>query len=225
MAALELTNICLRYASGPEVLNNLSFRFPSGSFHFLSGPSGAGKSSLLRLCHLAERPTSGTLKIDDHDPAVMPRRMLAKLRRRIGVVFQDFRLLPHLTIAENVALPLIVAGAKPSMVMDHVHELLSWSGIGDKMNAYPPELSGGQQQRAAIARAVINRPGLLLADEPTGNIDDAGTARIMRLFAELHKGGTTIILATHDHNLLETYDYPCLHLHDGKLRTGLQAAA
>ena len=225
MATLELNNIGLRYPSGPDILRGLNFHFPHGSFHFLSGPSGAGKSSLLRLCSMAERPTAGRLTIDGRDPARLPRRALPKLRRRIGVVFQDFRLIPHLTAAENVALPLSVAGGKPDLIMECAGALLHWAGMGDKMTAYPAELSGGQQQRVAIARAVINRPGLLLADEPTGNIDEAGAARVMRLFAELHRGGTTIIVATHDHHLIETYDYPCLHLDSGQLRAGFREAA
>jgi cell division transport system ATP-binding protein len=217
MDALELNHIGLHYASGAEVLRDISFRCPQGSFYFLTGPSGAGKSSLLRICTLMERPSAGYLRIDGQDPAGMLRSDLPKLRRRIGVVFQDFRLLPHLTVAENVALPLVVAGAKPKIALDHVQELLTWSGVGDKTKAYPAELSGGQQQRVAIARAVINKPKLLLADEPTGNIDDVGAERVMHLFAELHKMGTTIILATHDQNLLEIYDYPCLHLHGGRI--------
>ena len=217
MNTLELNHIGLRYPAGTDILRDISFSCPQGSFHFLTGPSGAGKSSLLRICYLMERPTAGTLLIDGQNPATMPRDELPKLRRRIGVVFQDFRLLPHLTVAENVALPLIVAGAEPKTALEHVRELLAWSGVGDKTTVYPAELSGGQQQRVAIARAVINRPKLLLADEPTGNIDDAGAERVMHLFAELHKMGTTIILATHDQNLLEIYDYPCLHLRGGQI--------
>ncbi|MGB4100789.1 MAG: cell division ATP-binding protein FtsE [Alphaproteobacteria bacterium] len=218
MNALELSHISLRYPDGKDILRDVSFSCPQGSFHFLTGPSGAGKSSLLRICYLMERPTAGKLLIDGQDPATLSRDDLPKLRRRVGVVFQDFRLLQHLTVAENVALPLIVAGVKPKEALEHVRELLSWSGVGDKTTVYPTELSGGQQQRVAIARAVINRPKLLLADEPTGNIDDAGAERVMHLFAELHKMGTTIILATHDQNLLEIYDYPCLHLRGGQLQ-------
>ncbi|MEJ0062341.1 MAG: ATP-binding cassette domain-containing protein [Alphaproteobacteria bacterium] len=222
---LELTDIGLRYPSGTEVLHGISCAFPAGSFHFLTGPSGAGKSSLLRLCYLAERPTSGGLALYGQDMSELPRGEWARQRRRIGVVFQDFRLIPHLTAAENVALPLLLAGAKPKDAANHARELLAWSGIGEQADAYPAALSGGQQQRVAIARAVINRPGLLFADEPTGNIDEASAERVMALFVELNKMGTTVILATHDRTLVKHYGFPSLHIRGGKLHPTLREAA
>ena len=220
---IQFENVGLRYGLGPEVLQDVSFSLPTASFHFLVGPSGAGKSSLLRLMYLALKPSRGLITLFDRDIATTPRRHLPALRRRVGVVFQDFHLLRHLSAFDNVALPLRVAGAREDEVRRHVVELLSWVGLKDHLDARPPTLSGGQQQRVAIARAVIVRPKLLLADEPTGNIDDKMATRLMYLFEELNKLGTTIVIATHNENLVGRYDHSCLRLDSGRLE--VQGAA
>jgi cell division transport system ATP-binding protein len=201
------------------VLRNISFSLPAGSFHYLTGPSGAGKSTLLKLMYLGMRPTTGRIQLFGKDILTLPRQQLPRLRRRVGVVFQDFRLLPHLSIVENVALPLRLAGASAAQIRAHVPELLRWVGLGDHLHARPLALSGGQQQRVAIARAVINRPALLLADEPTGNVDDEIGYRLMHLFVELNKLGTTVVIATHNRALMDRIRQPALVLKDGHLTT------
>jgi cell division transport system ATP-binding protein len=214
---VRFQNVGMRYGMGPEVLRDVSFELPAGSFHFLTGPSGAGKSTLLKLLYLAERPTRGVISLLGEDLSVLPRRRLPLLRRRIGVVFQDFRLLPHLTALQNVALPLRIAGAKEAEIIAHVRELLTWVGLGDRMGARPATLSGGEQQRVAIARAVIGRPSILVADEPTGNVDSEMGFRLIRLFVELNKLGTTVLVATHDRSLIRTTEKPVLRLDRGEL--------
>ncbi len=210
-------NVGLRYGLGPEVLQDVSFSLPSGSFNFLVGESGAGKSSLLKLAYLALKPSRGLISLFGRDIATTPRDDLPALRRQVGVVFQEFRLLNHLSTFDNVALPLRVAGIKEADVTRHVAELLEWVGLKDHMQARPPTLSGGQQQRVSIARAVIGRPKLLLADEPTGNVDDRMALRLMHLFEELNRLGTTIVIATHNMALVERLGYPILKLTEGRL--------
>lgn len=207
----------VRYGRGQEVLRDVSFHLPPGSFHFLTGASGAGKSTLMRLMYLAQRPTRGVVSLFGRDVHTLQRSEMPAFRRRIGVVFQEFRLLDHLTALENVALPLQVAGYDIAEVGNHVTELLSWVGLKDQLNATPSTLSGGQQQRVAIARAVIGRPDLLLADEPTGNVDDKIAVRLMHLFEELHKIGTTVVIATHSEALIREFPHPVLHLDRGEL--------
>ena len=215
---VRFENVGLRYALGPEVLRDLSFSIAPHSFQFLTGPSGAGKTSLLRMLFLALRPTRGLITLFGHDIATLDKDSLAVLRRRIGVVFQDFRLLDHLTTYENVSLPLRVIGKHEDSYRDEVVELLQWVGLGDRMSALPPVLSGGEKQRTAIARAVIAQPQLLLADEPTGNVDPKLAQRLLRLFVELNKSGTSILIATHDIALMDEYDDARrLVLHDGRL--------
>ncbi len=214
---LRFENVGMRYGVGPEILRDINFALKPGSFHFLTGPSGAGKTTLLKLMYLALRPTRGLIHLLGHDISLTPRSELPELRRQIGVVFQEFRLIDHLSAVENVALPLRVAGIKQSTIDDHVRELLSWVGLGDHLDSKPSTLSGGQQQRVAIARAIINRPRLLLADEPTGNVDDRIALRLMYLFEELNKTGTTIVIATHNEALLQKFGYPVLRLNDGEL--------
>lgn len=222
---VRFENVGMRFRDGPAVLENIGFTLPPGSFHFLTGPSGAGKSTLLKLIYLALKPSSGRIRLFDRDVAGIPRREQPDLRRRIGVVFQDFRLLGHLTALDNVALPLRIAGAKQSLIRRHVPELLDWVGLGDHMNALPATLSGGQQQRVAIARAVIGRPKLLLADEPTGNVDDQIAMRLLFLFEELNRMGTTVLIATHNNMLVDRFSYPRLDLRDGQLtRPGIDSA-
>ncbi len=207
----------MRYGAGPEVLRDITLELAPGSFHFLTGPSGAGKTTLLRLIYLAERPTRGTMSLFDQDVARLSRDALATFRRKIGIVFQDFRLVDHLSAYDNVALPLRVAGVEEGRVRAHVTELLDWVGLADQMVALPATLSGGQQQRVAIARAVIAGPSLLIADEPTGNVDDAMADRLMRLFEEMNRLGTTLILATHNEALVTRRGHPRLHLDKGRL--------
>jgi cell division transport system ATP-binding protein len=215
---VRFENVGLRYGTGPEVLRDISFTIEPGSFRFLTGPSGAGKTSLLRLLFLALKPTRGLISLLDRDVATLPRRDLPTLRRRIGVVFQEFRLLDHLTTFENVALPLRVAGERLTRYRDDVMELLHWVGLSEQANAYPPVLSGGEKQRAAIARAVIGKPDLLLADEPTGNVDPVLALRLMRLLVELNRFGTTVVIATHDTNLISQVDAPVITLERGTLK-------
>src|SRR5229473_1388653 len=191
-SVVRFENVGLRYGLGPEVLRDLSFQIEPHSFQFLTGPSGAGKTSLLRLLFLSLRP-------------------------RIGIVFQDFRLLDHMTTYENVALPFRVMGKEEGSYRNEVVELLHWVGLGDRMSALPPVLSGGEKQRAAIARAVIARPQLLLADEPTGNVDPNLAKRLLRLFVELNKSGTSVVIATHDIALMDQFDARRLVLHEGRL--------
>jgi cell division transport system ATP-binding protein len=204
---IRFENVGMRYGNGPEVLRDVSFTLEPGTFHFLTGASGAGKSSL-----------RGLITMFGHDVASLKRAELPPLRRRIGVVFQNFRLLDHLSALDNVALPLRVAGAKESDVREHVAELLSWVGLGDHLNDRPATLSGGQQQRVAIARAVITRPSLLLADEPTGNVDDRIGMRLLHLFEELNKLGTTIVIATHNEMMIERFGYARMVLDKGMLQ-------
>jgi cell division transport system ATP-binding protein len=215
---LRLESVGLRYGQGPEILKDVNFSLESGDFCFLTGPSGAGKTSLLRLLFLALRPSRGLIRLFGEDVAVLDRPGLAQLRRRIGVVFQEFRLLDHLTTYDNVALPLRVAGRREASYRADVMDLLSWVGLADQAHAYPPVLSGGEKQRAAIARAVIAKPELLLADEPTGNVDPALARRLLHLFVELNRLGTTVLLATHDAKLIAQAGSPVMHLEHGELR-------
>jgi cell division transport system ATP-binding protein len=204
-------------STSPEVLHDISFRLEPGAFRWLLGPSGAGKTSLLRLLYLAVRPTRGRLRLLGTDVTTAPRRALPPLRRRIGVVFQDFRLLPHLSAFDNVALPLRLAGRPEGQVRADVGELLRWVGLSRHLEARPAELSGGEQQRVAIARAVIARPALLLADEPTGNLDDGQAQRLMLLFKEMNRIGTTVVVATHNESLVARHPAPALHIANGRL--------
>ncbi len=216
-AMVDFESVYLRYGRGTDILNNVSFSLPRGSFHFLTGSSGAGKSSLLRLIYLGVRPTRGRMGLFGYDTAAFRREHIAMLRRRMGVVFQDFRLLNHLSVLDNVALPLRVAGARESHIQRQVPELLEWVGLADHMRATPPTLSGGQAQRVAIARAVISQPDLLLADEPTGNVDDDLAMRLLYLFEEMNKLGTTVLIATHSDYLVSRFQHPRLHLNQGFL--------
>ncbi|MGF1624858.1 MAG: cell division ATP-binding protein FtsE [Alphaproteobacteria bacterium] len=221
---IRFENVGLRYGTGPEVLRDLTFFLDQGSLHYLTGVSGAGKSSLMRLMYLALRPTRGLVHLFGHDVARTPRRTLPTLRQRIGVVFQDYRLLDHLTALENVLLPLAVTRRLTDASWIHAEELMHWVGLQDYLHVRPPMLSGGQQQRLAIARAVIGRPRLLLADEPTGNVDDQIADRLMRLFEELNRHGTTVVIATHNARLIAGFPHPELRLDDGLLAGGAGAA-
>jgi cell division transport system ATP-binding protein len=214
---VRFENVGLRYGLGPEVLRDLTFRVEPHSFQFLTGPSGAGKSSLLRLLFLSIKPTRGLITMFGHDVATLSKDALATLRRRIGVVFQDFRLLDHMTTYENVALPLRVRGREEASYRSDVTELLKWVGLGERMHVLPPVLSGGEKQRAAIARALIEQPEILLADEPTGNVDPPLARRLLRLFIELTRLGTAVVIATHDLALMEQVDARRMILAGGRL--------
>ena len=207
----------MRYGREAEVLKDISFELPRGSFHFLTGPSGSGKSTLLKLIYLSEQASRGRIEIFGQDLALLQRADRPLMRRKIGVVFQEFRLLDHLSALDNVALPLRVSGASETVVREHVVDLLRWVGLEDHINAKPSTLSGGQQQRVAIARAIITRPSLLLADEPTGNVDDTIALRLLYLFEELNRLGTTVVIATHNASLIERFGYPTILLRDGKV--------
>ena len=211
-------NVGMRYGIGEEVLSDITFDLKPGSFHFLTGPSGAGKTTLLKLMYLAERPSRGLVTLMGTDVVSAQRNELPALRRKIGVVFQDYRLIDHLTAFDNVAIPLRMIDAPEAEIEQNVGELLAWVGLADRVQVRPPTLSGGEKQRLAIARAVINRPKILLADEPTGNVDFEMAQRLMHLFAELNKVGTTTVIATHDMNLVETMNAPQLRLSAGRLK-------
>lgn len=215
---IRLQNIGLKYGRGEEVLRDVDIHLRSGSFHFLSGDSGAGKTSLLRLLFMSLHPSRGQLELFGQDVTRLRAQRRAQLRRRIGIVFQDFRLLDHMSTWENVALPLRVIGKRISDYREDVTDLLQWVGLGDRIHAYPSVLSGGEKQRAAIARAVIGKPELLLADEPTGNVDPQMARRLLRLFIELNRLGTSVVIATHDAALMRQFKAPVLRLDHGHVR-------
>ncbi len=201
-AIVQFDNVGMRYGTEREVLSDVSFTLFPGTFYFLTGASGAGKTSLLKLLYLAQRPSRGAIRLFGTDAITQPRERLPALRRRLGVVFQDFRLVPHLSAFDNVALPLRVAGFADKEILRPVADMLEWVGLADRMDARPATLSGGEQQRVAIARAVIGRPQLLVADEPTGNVDPEMALKLLRLFEALNRLGTTVVVATHDVHLL-----------------------
>lgn len=217
-AVVALDNISVAYEGAAPALDGVTFALAPGSFTFVTGGSGAGKTTLLNVIGLALPASSGTVQILGQNPMALPRPERAALRRQIGMVFQDFRLLDHLSVLENVALPLRVEGISNSQRRAQASELLAWVGLGDRLNALPATLSGGQKQRVAIARAVINRPQLLLADEPTGSIDEDIGMRVIRLFQALHAEGTTVVIATHNTHLVQSVGYPTLHLADGRVQ-------
>ena len=199
---VQFENVGLRYGTGEETLSDVSFTLASGAFYFLTGASGAGKTSLLKLLYLAQRPTRGVIRLFGEDAVTLPRKRLPGFRRRIGVVFQDFRLVPHLSAYDNIALPLRIAGVPEADIETPVQEMLAWVGLSHRVAAKPPTLSGGEQQRVAIARAVIGRPEILVADEPTGNVDPGMAERLLHLFDSLNRLGTMVVVATHDMHLI-----------------------
>ncbi len=215
---LSFKNVSLVYKPDHQVLDDVSFSLSNSGFYFLTGRSGAGKSSLLRLVYQAEKPTSGEITLFGEPLTDKGHEQKAEIRRKIGIVFQDFRLIPHLTAWENAALPLRLTGVEESYVKSHSRELLEWVGVGHRLDARPEELSGGEQQRVAIARAVVTKPKLLLADEPTGNVDENTALKLFHLFDELNKLGTAVILATHQSHLVEKFHKPALRLADGRLK-------
>lgn len=214
---LRFDDVSLRYGRNPETLKDLSFALQPGSFHFVTGASGAGKSSLLKLIYLGTKPSKGLIQLFGRDVSSIAPKHLPMLRRRIGVVFQDFRLLDHLSAFDNAALPLRIAGRKSDTYREDVAELLAWVGLRDRENALPSTLAGGEKQRLAIARAVVGRPDILLADEPTGNVDPEMSLKLLRLFVEMNRMGTTVLIATHDQDLVARSGKPVLHLVEGRL--------
>jgi cell division transport system ATP-binding protein len=211
-------NVGLRYGTDREVLSDVSFTLYPGSFYFLTGASGAGKTSLLRLLYLAQRPSRGMIRMFGADAITLPRERLPAMRRRVGVVFQDFRLVPHLSAFDNIALPLRVAGVAERDIVKPVSDMVEWVGLTERMQARPATLSGGEQQRVAIARAVIARPDMLVADEPTGNVDPDMAVKLLRLFEALNRLGTTVVVATHDVHLLQKVpDSLIMRLDKGRL--------
>lgn len=216
---IKLENVSFRYPGGDHSsLDNVSLELEKGSFHFLCGPSGAGKTTLFKMLYLELLPTSGKLEILENNTNDISRKQIAELRRHMGIVFQDFRLLNKLTVWENVALPLSILGELSAQQKQAVNDILDWVGLKHKVNEYPHKLSGGEKQRVAIARAVVNRPKLLIADEPTGNVDIEMGKRIMHLLCELNKHGTTVLVATHDQELINAFNYPKLQIKDGNLQ-------
>lgn len=214
---IEMENVGIRYGRGAEILSNVNLTLQKGSFHFLSGKSGAGKTSLLSMMYLTQKPSRGRVSVFGNNVNFTNRNSLAMLRRKIGVVFQDFRLLEHCSAFDNVALPLRVCGMSEKEIKKRVTELLKWVEIDRSTSAMVSTLSGGEKQRVAIARAVINRPDILLADEPTGNVDNEIAPKLMKLFVELNRLGTTVVIATHNDSLIKDFKYPCISLKDHSL--------
>ncbi len=214
---IELFDTGMHYDSGEEILSDVNLSINKGEFYFLTGASGAGKTTLLKLLYLAHPPSRGHIKLFGHDLHYSDRNSMAKIRRRVGVVFQDYKLIENLSVFENVALSLRILGRSEKYIEKNVPSLLHWVGLGNHMHNKPATLSGGQKQRVAIARAIVNKPDVLIADEPTGNVDPQMAQRLLHLFGELNKYGTTVIVATHNTDLVNTFAYPRLHLEDGKL--------
>ena len=214
---IKLENVAMRYGRGPEVLRDVNLTLDRGEFLFMMGPSGAGKTSLFRVLGLLHMPDRGRLTMFDKDVASMSRQDLTAQRRRIGMVFQDFRLLDHLSAFDNIALPLRINGGQDAQIGGFVSEMLGWLGLAEVIEAKPPTLSMGQRQLVAVARAVVTRPNLLLCDEPTSNIDSKLARRLMHLFTQLSKLGTTVVISTHNDDLVERYGHPVLTMNKGRL--------
>jgi cell division transport system ATP-binding protein len=214
---VRLENIGKRYGPDGEILRDVSLSLDPGGFYFLTGVSGAGKTTLLKIIYLAEPPTRGTVTLFNTDIATADRASQTAIRRRIGFVFQDFRLVEHLSVRDNVALPLRIAGAPEREIREHIPELLGWMGLEDKLDLPPATLSGGEQQRVAIARAIVRRPDLLIADEPTGNVDDEIAMMLVRIFERINTLGTTVLIATHDIVFARQFSHRRYHIDKGVL--------
>ena len=227
---VRLENIGKRYGTDAEILRDVSLKLDAGGFYFLTGVSGAGTTKLLQVLSLDERPSRGLVTLFDTDASIADRATHTALRRRIGIVFQDFRLVDHLSVRDNVALPLRIAGAPEREIRENVPELLGWMGLEDKLDLRPATLSGGEQQRVAIARAIVRRPDLLIADEPTGNVDDEIAMLLVRVFERINKLGTTVLIATHDVAFARQFSHRRYHIDRGVLSIaseggGAEAAA
>src|SRR5262245_17291699 len=213
----RVSKVYPRAAIGASALNDVSFKVGKGEFVFLTGPSGAGKSTILKLLYMDERPTSGEVRISGYNSGEIKRREVAQLRRRLGIVFQDFRLLEDLTAEQNVAFALEVIGAPRTNIPARVSRVLTQVGLASKTTAYPKELSGGEQQRVAFARALVNDPFVLIADEPTGNLDERATRGIFQLLREINASGTAVLMATHNLELVRSSEYRTIELNHGKI--------
>lgn len=208
---ISFANVAATYDGKRDVLTDVSFNISNGAFYFLTGASGAGKTTLLRLIYQLHKPSSGTIKLFGQACDGLSRNDISSLRHKMAIVFQEYSLISHMTVFDNIALPLRVRGFSSDKIKKLVTKTLEWVGLGKYAQSYPMELSGGQQQRVSVARAIIIQPKILLADEPTGNLDDENTSRLMELFIQMNKMlGTTIILATHNKKLLETYKFPII---------------
>ena len=215
---IDLQNVSVGYERSGDVLQNVYFSLLPGSFTFITGKSGAGKTTLLNMLYLVKKPNKGILKVFGNNINFSNRDTLAELRQKIGVVFQNFRLLEHLSVFDNIALPLRVRGMGEKEIYKRVTELLQWVELHKSIYKVCSSLSGGEKQRVAIARAVINRPEILFADEPTGSVDSEIAGKLMRLFVELNKVGTTVVLATHNEQLTSSYNYPRITLAEGSAK-------
>ena len=224
---ISFANVGARYDNNPDILTDVSFNIGAGSFYFLSGASGAGKTTLLRLIYQLHKPCRGTIKLFGQVTNNMSRDEITAIRHRMAIVFQEYSLLSHISVFDNVALPLRVRGVDEAKIKKLVTKTLDWVGLGKYANANPKTLSGGQQQRVSVARAIILQPAIMLADEPTGNLDDENASRLMELFIQMNKMlGTTIIIATHNSKLMETYKFPVMHVENHKLNfVGSRTAA
>jgi cell division transport system ATP-binding protein len=216
---VRLENVAKRYGTGGEILHDVSLVLEPGAFCFVTGASGAGKTTLLKLIYLAETPSQGVVKLFGSDTADLDRAARAELRRRIGIVFQDFRLIDELSVSENVALPLRIAGTPEGKIRERVMALLDWLGLEHPIDASPTLLSSGERQRVAIARAIVTRPDLLIADEPTGHVDDETASLLVRVFERVNQLGTTVLVATRDIGFTRRFEHPRLHLDRGALRS------
>jgi len=214
---ISFTHVGLRYQGGPEVLTDINLNITKGSFHYLVGSSGSGKTSLMNLLHISNLPSRGDIHFFGQDIVRASRQERGKLRQKIGVIFQDFRLLPNLSLFDNIAMPLRLRHYQDHKIKTAVEDIAAWVGLKDYLHVRPPFLSGGQQQRIAIARAVITKPKILLADEPTGSLDDPMGNKIMTLFEELNKQGTAMIIATHNREAIKRFPHPTLTLRAGHL--------
>ena len=216
--SISFANVATRYDGSAEILSDVSFNIGSGGFYFLSGASGAGKTTLLRLIYQLHKPTRGQIKLFGKSTEGLSRDEITKLRQKMAIVFQEYSLLSHLTVFDNVALPLRVRGVPETKIKKLVAKVLDWVGLGKYADANPMSLSGGQQQRVSVARAIIIQPTILLADEPTGNLDDENANRLMELFVKMNKTfGTTVILATHSKKLMETYKFPVINVENHRV--------
>jgi cell division transport system ATP-binding protein len=214
---IQFFNVTKEYPRTGLALNDVTFRLGKGEFAFLTGPSGAGKSTILRLAFFEERPTNGEVRVSDVSSTEMSRRVVSRLRRRIGIVFQDFRLLDDRSAEDNVAFALEVIGTRRDQIAPRVNRVLAHVGLSSRAKAFPRELSGGEQQRVAIARALINDPVALIADEPTGNLDEKATRSVFQLLRDINAAGTAVIMATHDLDLVRRTDYRTIELEHGRI--------
>ena len=216
--AISFANVAACYDGTPEILTDVSFNISSGAFYFLSGASGAGKTTLLRLIYQLHKPSRGQIKLFGRITNDIARDEITQIRQKMAIVFQDYSLLSHLSVFDNVALPLRVRGMPEAKIKKLVTKVLDWVGLGKFADAAPLTLSGGQKQRVSVARAITIQPTILLADEPTGNLDDENASRLMELFIQMNKMfGTTIILATHSKKLMETYKFPVIHVENHRV--------